>query len=545
MSGASFKRIVTLAWITASTLAATTATASHAIAAAKDTVTLALATEPPQLNSTKATDNDSFFILGHVMEGRTRRGKDGKPTPGVAERWELSDKGATFFLRKNAKWNDGKPVTAHDFVHAWRTVVDPKNASEYAFILYPIKNAEAINTRKAKLSDLGAIAADDHTLKITFEKPCGHFLSLTSFALYYPVREDFHKARGDKYGANVQDLVYNGPFMLTKWVHGASLRMEKNPHYWNSANTHLAAIDVPYITPDDSARFNLFKDRKTDLVLTLNRDLLPLAQRERFKLKRFDDGTLFFMEFNFRDGRITRNKSLRKAIEAAFDRDEYVTKVVGIPGTRPGQGLIPGWMNGKNTLFRREYPVAKTRANPALARKLMQDALKELKLQKIPALTWLTGDSPLAGREAEYFQSVFKNVLGIELRIDKQIFKQRLAKMTSGDFDIVSAGWGPDYNDAMTFADLMSSWNENNRGQWKNAKYDELIRKAMNTTDQKVRMDSMAAAEKIALEELAVLPLYERIVVYTHSDRLDGVVRRAVGFDPDLSGARIVTESGK
>ncbi|MEK7691779.1 MAG: peptide ABC transporter substrate-binding protein, partial [Bdellovibrionota bacterium] len=121
----------------------------------------------------------------------------------------------------------------------------------------------------------------------------------------------------------------------------------------------------------------------------------------------------------------------------------------------------------------------------------------------------------------------------------KQIFKQRLAKMSAGDFDVVSAGWGPDYNDPMTFADLKTSWNENNRGKWENKEFDELIRKAQASADQKVRMDNMAAAEKILLEELPLMPLYERTIVYTHSERIDGIVRRAVGFDPDYTWVKV------
>jgi len=174
---------------------------------------------------------------------------------------------------------------------------------------------------------------------------------------------------------------------------------------------------------------------------------------------------VFFLEFNFRDGRVTKNKNLRKAIQAVFTPEEYIDKVVSIPGTLAGKTLIPAWVTGKKDTFRKEYPYSLPKPNVAAAKKYMADAMKELKLTTPPSLVWLCSDTPLAGREAEYFQSVFKNTLGIELRIDKQTFKQRLEKMLSGDFDIVSAGWGPDYADPMTFADLKASWNENNRGK--------------------------------------------------------------------------------
>lgn len=505
----------------------------------KSVLRLALTTEPPNLDSTKSTDAESFFILGHTMEGLTRYDQSGKTAPGVAERWELNDKTATFYLRKNAKWSDGKPVTAKDFVYSWKTAVDPKNASEYAFILYPIKNAEAINTKKMDLKELGVQAVDDYTLKITFEKPCGYFLALTTFATYYPLREDFHKAQGDKYASQSDKILANGPYVLTNWVHGASLKMEKNSHYWNAKNIKIDVLDVPYITPDDSARFNLFKDKKIDQV-GLTKQNLASAQKEKFKLKKFPDGTLFYMLFNFREGRITSNKNLRKAIQLIHNSDEYINKVVGIPGTQPGQGLIPAWMMGKNQLFRKEYPLPKIKPDYAAAKKLVEKAAEELKIKGPISLVWLTTDSPLASREAEYFQSVFKQKLGIDLKIDKQIFKQRLAKMRNGDFDIASAGWGPDYNDPMTFADLFSSWNENNQGKWVNKDYDSAIRKAQGTSDNKIRMEAMAAGEKLLMEELPLLPLFERTIMYTHSDRVEGINRRSVGYDPDYTNARIV-----
>ncbi|MFN7684059.1 MAG: peptide ABC transporter substrate-binding protein [Oligoflexia bacterium] len=502
----------------------------------KDTLYLALKTEPPELNSTKAIDQESGFILGHVMEGLTRTDASGLPVPGVAESWKLTERGATFNLRGDARWSDGKLVSAQDFVFAWRTVVDPKTASEYAFILFPIKNAEQIVKGKLPPSALGVQARDDRTLEVTFEKPCGYFPSLTSFVTYLPVRQDFYDAQQGKYGADADKLLYNGPFQLSYWVHGAALRLEKNEKYWNRQKVNLRRIEVPYITPDDSARFNLFRDHKID-ILELSKNSLENALREGFNLKKFNDGSIYYLEFNLAKNRATRNKNLRKAIQLVFDAQEYVSKVIGIPGTTPGLGLIPGWMPGSKDLFRAEYPLMPVKPDLLKARAHMAAFLKEEKLSAPPSLTWLTSESPTSAREAEYFQSLLKNVLGVEIRIDKQIFKQRLAKMNAGDFDIVSAGWGPDYADPMTFADLFTSWNENNRGKWKNEAYDALIRKAQGTTDTRVRMGAMAEAEKILLEEQPILPLFERTIIYTHSARVSGIVRRSVGADPDLSQA--------
>jgi oligopeptide transport system substrate-binding protein len=496
-----------------------------------------MAEEPPQLDSTRATDQVSNWVLGHVMEGLTRYGRNGEIVPAVAESWELGETRAVFHLRADARWSDGTPVTAQDFVFAWRTAVDPKTASEYAFILYPVKNGEAVNQGKLPPAALGVHARDDRTLEVELERPTGIFLGLTAFSTYLPVKEAFYEARPGRYAADAADLLSNGPFVLTRWVHAASMRFERNPHYWDAASVKIDAIDVPYFTQDPTTRYNLFKDRKIDLT-GLDRDLLGRAQADRFRMKSFSAGSVFYAEFNHRPGRPTGNYHLRKAIQLVFDPNEYVSKVIGVPGNRPGTRLIPHWVPAIGGPFWKEYPVTPVRPDLDAARRELAVARQELG-GTIPRLVWLTGDDPGTAREAEYFQYLFRSRLGIDLRIDKQTFKQRLAKMTSGDFDLVSAGWGPDYADAMTFADLFASWNENNRGRWKNDRYDALIREAQATADQKKRMDAMAAAERILLDDAAILPKSEAGSVYVHAQRLSGVVRRAVGTDPDYTHCRL------
>ena len=529
---------VTLLMSLAITLAVNFVGLNDSNAAAGGVVTMAMRGEPPVLDHTIRIDQDSQFVLGHLMEGLVRE-KNGKIIAGIAEKWKIDDKEATFWLRKNAVWSDGSPITAKDFVWTVKVTLDPKTASEYSFIMYPIKNAEAVNKGEKKPEELGVTAVDDYTLKFTFERPTGYFLNLAAFTSYFPIKEEFYKAQKGKYAANAENMLFSGPFKLTKWVHGASLKLEKNDKYWNAKDIKLAGIDIPYITPDNNTIFSLFKNNKIDMVAIMGKDDIPNATKERMKLEKFSDGSVFYALFNMRDGRITKNLNLRKAIAAVFNSKEYMDKVVGIPGTPAAPGLIPSFMKGVSKSFRKEYPRSVAKPDIAAAKKYLEAAKKELGLTTMPSIVWLTQDTPLAARESEYFQALLKRTLGIDLKVDKQIFKQRLAKMTSGDFDIVSAGWGPDYDDPMTFADLFASWNANNNGEYKNPKYDELVRKAMGTSDQKVRMNAMAEAEKIMLDEVGMLPLYERIQMYTINKKLSGVIRRAIGFDPDLTSAVI------
>lgn len=507
--------------------------------AANNIITIALTQEPPQLNGMKATDQVSIMILSHVMEGLVRYDRRGNVVPGVAYSWELSDTEATFNLRKDALWSDGAPVTAHDFVFAWRNVLKPETASEYAFILYPIKNAEAINKGKMDAASLGVTAVDDYTLKVELDRPTAYFITLTTFPTYFPVREDFYQSRGDEYAADADDLIYNGPFKMTEWVHSASLKMKKNDSYWNKDVIRLNAIHADYITADTRARLNLYTDGK--IVHTrLDGETYKDALTQRFRIRRFTTGSIFFMEYNHRPERVTSNLNLRKAIQLIFDPDEMVNRVLATPGNLPGVSLFPVWVNGVEDKFRREYPAPSVDLNIEKAKEHLALARQELGVDKIPPLVLLASDSPTAAKQAEYMQGLLGSTLGLDIKIDIQTFKQRLAKMTAGDFDMVNAGWGPDFNDIMTFGDLFASWNLNNRGRYSNPRYDELVRTAMASTDQQVRMEAMAEIQQILFDEAVILPQYEQGIIYLMHPHLKGVVRRVVGADPDFTYARIV-----
>ena len=502
------------------------------------TITIALTQEPPQLNGMKATDQVSIMVLSHVMEGLTRYDRRGNVVPGVAEKWEINQDGATFWLRDDALWSDGKPVTAHDFVFAWRHALKPETASEYAFILYPMKNAEAINTGKLAEDQLGVVAIDDRTLKVTFERPTAYFLKLTTFTTYFPVREDFFETKTGRYGADATDLLYNGAFVMTEWKHSASMRMIKNQKYWDKENIHLEAINADYITADTRSRLNLFIDGK--IVHTrLDGETYKDALTQRFRIRRFTTGSIFFLEYNHRPGRPTVNVYLRRAIQYAFDADEMVNRVLATPGNLRGESLFPVWVHGVEDKFRREYPAPKPIYDLAKAKQYLEIARKELG-GTIPPLVLLASDAPTAAKQAEYMQGVLNNRLGVDLKIDIQTFKQRLAKMTAGEFDIVAAGWGPDFDDIMTFGDLFASWNLNNRGRYNNPEYDRLVRVAMDNTEPKIRMDAMGKMQQILHDDAALLPQYEQGVIYLMHPKLKGVVRRVVGPDPDYVRARVV-----
>ncbi len=497
--------------------------------------------EPQWLTSIKATDSMSFQILDHITEGLVTRDVNNRLVPGVAERWELSDEKATFWLRRDARWNDGKPVTAHDFVFAWRTVADPASAAQYSAFMRMFTNGEAVTAGELPPEALGVEALDDYTLVAHLVSPTAYFIDLVSFITFRPVREDFYRAQGSRYAAEPENMLSNGPFVLTEWVHDASMRLEKNPQYWNREAIPLDAINIPYITRDANARFNLYMDDKTAMATRLQLSAMKMALQQHQKLRSFRDGTVFYLDFNHRQDRLTSNLNLRRAIQSVYDVSELTYKVIGVPGNLPAYTLFPAWLQGDDgESLQAQYPPRKVELDIERGRRYLELAKQELGVEEIPPISILLDDTANANSQAEYFQNVMARTLGLEIRLDKQVFKQRLAKMTAGDFDIVASGWGPDYNDPMTFADLFASWNLNNRGRYSNPRYDALIIEAQKTTDQRRRNRIFAELQDILYEDVTILPQYERGFIYAQDKRIGGVRRYHIGGDPNFNYTYIV-----
>lgn len=503
-----------------------------------NTITSYLRQEPPQMNSMLATDAVSGMVLAHVMEGLLRYNQYGELVGGVAERWEQEGTRVTFWLRDDARWSNGEPVTAHDFEFAWKNLLSPTVGSQYAFILYPILNAEKANNGEVSTDDVGIDAVDDRTLVVTLETPIAYFDRMVAFVTYLPANEAFYQQTNGRYGADADEMLYNGPFMMTSWVHGASMRLEKNPHYWDAERIRLDAINFAHMTSDSSTLLNLFKDNQI-VMADLGSEMLEEAMLQGWTLNQFMEGTVFYTDFNHRPERLTSNLNLRKAMALAHDAGELVNKVIKLPGYLPGKSLFPVWLPGAEDNFREEHPAPVYQRDVAQARVYLQRALDELGLDRLPPLVLLTGDTPVSRIQAEYYQEVFKRSLDIDLVIDAQIFRQRLEKMTAGDFDLVAAGWGPDYNDPLTFGDLYASWNLNNRGRYNNPALDARVRIAQSSLDMEERMQAFAEIQRIIHEDVIMMPDYERGYVYVTQPQVRGILRRVIGAETDFTYAWI------
>jgi oligopeptide transport system substrate-binding protein len=532
--------LAALGW--AATLTGGGAAESQALDFESRTVTTSIRNEPPNLDTSRSIDVESYNIQHTVMEGLLRYDVNSNLEPGVAERWEIDGRRATFWLRADARWSDGQPVTAHDFVFAWRRAVDPATASQYAFLLYPVKNGAAINRGELPLEALGARAAGDRVLEVELENPIAYFHKLTAAQTYYPIREDFFESRNGRYGADAEDLLYNGPFRITSWVHGASLRMEKNELYWDKDSIWLNTINIGYITPDAVARLNLFQDGRVADVDYLPGEALDQALQQRWTLRRYNDGGVWFIEMNFRPGRVTANYHFRRALQLANDPQELVNKVLKTPSYTVTETLFPLYVKGEHGLFRQEYPPPHVTIDLAAAREELELARQELGLDTFPPLVLLSDNTAAAVTHTEYLQEYWRRNLGLEIRIDRQSFRQRLEKQDQGEFDLTLKGWSADYDDPLSFADLFASWNLNNNGRYVNPALDEQVRIAERSVDQGERLRAFAEVQRILIEDAVILPAFERGVMYLQDPRLKNVARRVIGPPTDYARAYITEQ---
>ncbi|MCM3719110.1 peptide ABC transporter substrate-binding protein [Fictibacillus phosphorivorans] len=497
--------------------------------------------EIPSLDSSQATDSVSFEVLNNVMEGLYRLDKDNKPTPGVAEKHEVSEDGTvyTFHLNPKATWSDGSKVTANDFVYAWRKALHPDTLSEYAYIMGPIKNANAIQTDGdplfGKVEELGVKAVDESTLEVTLEAPAPYFLGLTGFGTFYPQKEEFVKQQGDKYALEANTLLYNGPFVLNEWKHNEGWQYKKNDKYWDKENVKLDEINVK-IVKDVATSVNLYETGQTDIT-GLSMEYVD-QYKDNEDLYTRGEATVFFLRLNQKSEAL-KNVNIRKAIDMAYDKQSMVDVLLN-NGSTPAYYLVPGEFtpgpDGED--FRKTngdfggYDLEK-------AKELWAKGLEEIGKDSVE-LELLNYDTDGAKQMGEFFKNQLeKNLPGIKISIKAQPFKQKLDLESKGDYDFSYAGWGPDYQDPMTFLDMFVTNGAHNQMAYSNPEYDKLIEGAKKEADEEKRWQMMLDAEKILFEDQAISPLYQRGVTGLQKPYVKGLAHHLFGADVTYKWAYI------
>ena len=518
-----------------------TATSSSSGGEAKDqTFKVVVQQEMPSADLSLATDTISFSALNNVYEGLYRLDKDNNPEPaGAAEKATVSDDGLTYTikLREDAKWSNGDAVTAANYVYGWQRTVDPKTASEYAYLFSPVKNADDITAGKTAVDQLGIKAVSDYELEITLTKATPYFDYLLAFPSFFPQNQKVIEENGSNYAQTSDNAVYNGPFTLTDFD-GPGTDTEwsytKNDTYWDKDNVKLSKIDVS-VVKESSTSLNLFQDGEADDVILSGELAQQMANDKSFVSQ--PEATTSYLEMNQRDADSPfKNENLRKAISYAIDRDALVNSILG-DGSIASTGLVPS-----NLTFSPSDKEDFTKAagtelsySKKQAKEYWEKAKKELGITSL-SFDILSSDTDSSKKITEYLQSAIQEALdGVTVTLSPVPFSVRLDRSNSGDFDVVMGGWGADYADASSFLDLFVTGNSYNRGQWSNSDYDAAIKAASTTdvNDPEKRWDDLVKAEKVLMETQGVVPLYQKAEAHLRNTKVKGVVAHGAGAQYD------------
>ncbi|ANN35528.1 peptide ABC transporter substrate-binding protein [[Bacillus thuringiensis] serovar konkukian] len=519
----------------------------------KQVLNLLETSEIPSMDPSKATDSVSFIVLNNVMEGLYRLDKDNKPNPGVATSYLKSDDGKkyTFNLRKDAKWSNGDQVTAKDFVFAWQRLLDPNTGAEYAFIMYDIKNAKEINEGKIPADSLGVKAIDDYTLEVELVNAIPYFVELTSFPSFYPQNEKVVKEKGDKFGLEAENSVYNGPFSLAEWKHEQGWKYKKNDQYWDKKTVKLEEINVN-VVKELSTRVNLYESGQADRV-GLQAEYVDKYKSNKDEFKTELDPSTFFLRLNQkRDGQDTplKNLKLRQAITKGFDKQSLATVILN-DGSKPADFLVPETLaiGPDNKDFRKTFGMSlkDVTYDPIEAKQLWEEAKKELNTEQV-TLELLNYDTDNAKKIGEYLKEQLEtNLPGLTINLKNQPFKQKLKLETEQNYDISYAGWGPDYPDPMTFIDMFETTNSHNQMSYSNKEYDEIVKKGKDEllADVQIRWEQLGKAEELLLKDAAIAPMFQRGNSYLLRPYVHDIVSHNFGGDFSYKWAYISEKEAK
>lgn len=488
-------------------------------------ITVNIASEPPEMFSVTMTDTVSFSVLRHIVENLVMLDANDQVIPGVAKDWTESEDGLkyVFNLREDMKWSNGEPVTAHDFVFAWKSLLTPEFAADYAYFGYVFKNGQAFNKGEVGAEELGFKATGDYTLEVELEHPTSYFLSTLAFGVFAPVNEKAYNEFGTAYGTDADKMVYNGPFKMTEWVHESNIVLEKNADFYDAAKIELEKINMVMIN-DSNAILNSFKAGEVD-VAGVTGDQRKQLKDEGFPVLNYDDGATFYLEMNLENDYL-KNHNLRKAIAFAIDKEAFVAAIVK-NDSRPAVGFVPPAINGLEKKFYEEVGASLPVFDKAKAEEHYAKALQELGVDSLK-LVMISDDGDTPMKIAAFIQEQLKVNIGLEIEVESMPFKSRLERMTNKDFALVMAGWGPDYNDPMTFLDLFETGNGNNHTSYTNAEIDALLVKVRQESDPATRFGYLMEIEKKLMEDLPVAPVYWRARDYIVSGKIEsGVLRTA------------------
>ncbi len=459
--------------------------------------------EPGSIDPQLVEGSVGGHIVRDLFEGLTNSGPKGEVLPAMATSWEAKEGNRVwvFNLRQDAKWTDGAPVTAHDFVYAWQRAVDPNLASNYAYYLEiaSIVNATEIINGKMAPTELGVKALDDHTLEIKLTAPIPYLAIMTSHYTMFPTPRQAVEKHGSNW-TKPGNIVSNGAYQLKDWSVGEKMVVVRNPNYWNNANTIID--EVVYLPiEDDGAELQRFEAGELHFT-----NSVPVSQMDRMKRERKDElkispmlGTYMY-QFNMEKPMFS-DVRIRKALTLAVDRD-IIVKHITKAGQIPAYNLTPFYIAGFEAPKPDWANWTQAQRDEAAIKLLNEAGFNKDNPLKFELL-YNTNEGHKAIAVA--MSQMWKEKLGVEVSPVNMEWKTYLSEKKAGNFEVGRYGWIGDYNEASTFLSLITTNSGNNDGKWSNLDYDKLLDDARFEADPNT---NYTAAEAIVADEFPVIPIY-------------------------------------
>jgi oligopeptide transport system substrate-binding protein len=460
--------------------------------------------EPDTLDPALSSAAWEDAIIGDLLVGLITDDVNGDSIPGMAERWETSPDGLTWtFHLREATWSDGVPLTAADFVFGWQRLLDPKTAAPYAYFIHVFKNAQAVNNGKMPLSALGVRATNARTLEITLEHPASYLLEMLSHVTCYPQPRHVIEAKGKDW-ARPGNYVGNGAYVLSAWRPNDHILLAKNPRFFDAANVTVERV-MAYPSSDYNAALRSLRAGELDVQSRLPTQQIGwIRQNMPELLSPVPQLTVDLIAVNhkfkpFDDVRV------RKAMNLVINREAITDKIIRAGQVAAYNLVPPDIANYPGGVFLRERGVApETRI--AEARKLMTQAgfSQDNPVRATYMIRSTTNSSrAVAAALQQMLAQAWINITIIAN--DAQVFYNRIQQH---DFQLCNPGWGADFSDASNFLDLLKTGNGNNWGEYENPTFDAALAAAQREIDREKRGQMLATAERIAMDDHALMPLY-------------------------------------
>ncbi len=514
--------------------------------AGDDTLNLVLTMEPTGLNTMTATYSIEFSMFKHIYDNLYMLDDNDEPQLSAADDVEISEDGTVykFHIREGQKWSNGDPVTANDFAFAWQQVLNPDVAADYAYFIYDtlaVKNASAYFKGECEWEEVGIKVDGDYNLEVTLDHAVPYAPFLFSFGTLAPINQKFYEEVGaDNYNKETEYFCTNGAFKMKEWTHNTRIVLEKNADWWRAGEVSLNTINWIYIKQPQAA-LNEFLSGGVDMVGLSTGELIDQAKVAGYDIQQYRDGGAFYIYFNHKNEYL-QNKNLRKALALGFDKQglcDTVMKNGNVPMTSFTCPDVTGF-DGKSfseslTAWNGGAEMTPAKGDPEAAKGYLETALTELGCtveDLSAALSIDCGDDDFSASIAAYYQEQWRQNLGIEVTVNPMPTKNGSANRKDGNYVMSMTGWGPDYNDPMTYLDLWVSTGGNNQTGYASEEYDKLIADATVETDMEKRQELFYEAEKLIAEDLPVAHSYWRGSSYAiNPDRVESGIHRSTYQD--------------